>query len=85
MKIRDGVGAVLNFTGSRRFLNGSTVPRGSTCVILPNFMAIDQTVAETCPFIYFSKWQLGFVCVVGPPTKSGLFSSLYRRAKFGWN
>jgi len=31
--------------------------RGPTCVIVPNFVLIGQTVADIWPFFDFSRWR----------------------------
>jgi len=35
----------------------SAQSRGSICVIVPNFVAISQTIAEIWPYFRFSKWR----------------------------
>jgi len=66
---------------------GSEGSRGPKCVIVPNFAAIGETVAEIRRFFDFSKMaavrHLGFVMrVFGPPMK--VFGGLYYCAIFGW-
>jgi len=58
----------------------------STCIIVQNFVAIGQTIAEIWRFFAVSKWRLSAIlemlrACLGHPIR--VFGGIYRTAKFG--
>jgi len=80
--------AKLSYFYSRSQIWRSERSRWSTCVIVTNFVAIGQTVAEIWLFFDFSK--MAAVCILDLrcaclDQSRRAFGGLYHCAKFGWN